>query len=167
MKHIDLEEEIKTKFSQLEKDLTQKEKNDFHFKSLQNFILHIFKDDESNNKKSKLREINLKRNKSLILEYLNLIINKKVSEADSTFLFKNYIKIIGEFMNRNFGFSFAGGKIKYFLFLIYATVGAIFDVLFWFLFDHPIYIFTLLFLIYSIVRTYIKFRNNKLYGPNF
>ena len=168
MDYQNLENVVNEKLSLLEQSLTPQEKQDFHINSIKNFVIHIFKK-EPNSKinSSQLKKINLKRNQELILEYLDLIIDKKVSSEDSVSLFKNYIEKIGEFMNRNFGFSFAGGKLKYLRFLIYATFGAVIDLLIWFFTNNLSYYFTVAVLLFSIIRTYNKFKNNKLYGPNF
>lgn len=107
------------------------------------------------------------RNKKLLLEYLSLILDKKVSTDDTVFLFKNYVKPIGEFMGSNYGFSFAGGKIKYLYFLIYISFGAFIDLIIWAILKNPVYIFTLLLLIYSVIKVFIKSQKGKLYGPNF
>ena len=168
MEYLNLENDVKEKVSFLERKLTSKEKEDFHFESIKNFVTHIFKKEPTSKiENSQLQKINLRRNQELILEYLDLVIDKKVSSDDSTFLFKSYIKKIGEFINANFGFSFAGGKLKYLRFLIYATFGALIDASIWIFSNNTTYYFTIMFLLYSIIRTYIKFKNNKLYGPNF
>lgn len=169
MESVDLEEEIRNKLLKLDTNLSIEQKRDYHLNSIHNFVHHIFKEGpDTKVSASKLNKVNLKRNREMILEYLDRIIEGEVGTDDSIFLFKKYIKAIGEFMNRNYGFSFAGGKIKYLLFLIYATVGAIIDIAVLFLFDiSTYYVFTLFFLIYSVVRTYIKFKRKKVYGPNF
>lgn len=169
LESTDLENQIRNKLSKLDANLSMEQKSDYHFKSIHNFVHHIFKEgSDSISSGSQLKKINLKRNREMIQDYLDMILEGEVGKDDSTFLFKKYIKVIGEFMNRNYGFSFAGGKIKYFLFLIYATVGVVVDMIFWFLLNISTnYIFTLVFLVYSIVRTSIKYRKKKVYGPNF
>lgn len=168
MEHPNLENAVNEKISLLEKSLTPKEKQDFHFKSIKNFAIHLFKNKPNSKiESSRLKKINLKRNQELILEYLDLIIDKKVSSDDSVSLFKNYIEKIGEFMNRNFGFSFAGGKLKFLRFLISATIGAVIDLSIWVFTDNLSCYFTIAVLLYSIIRAYIKLKNNKLFGPNF
>lgn len=165
--NIILEGEIKTKFRLLNEKLTNDEKKAFHFKSIDNFIKHIFetKADKKNNKK--LFKINLERNKSLILEYLIMIERGEASKIGSKTIYTKYIEPIGEFMNRNYGFSFSGGNFMYFHFLIYTSIGMVIDLIIWAIFNNLFYIFTILFLSYSIVKTHIKSIKGKLYGPNF
>ncbi|TDQ28135.1 hypothetical protein [Zeaxanthinibacter enoshimensis] len=164
----DLELEIKDKLDSLESTLSKNQKSSFHFQSVRNFVAHIFLPPK--NKKilsNKLYQINLVRNQNLIKEYLDLIIDEKVSAEDSIYLFKKYITVIGEFMNRHYGLSFAGGKIKYLIYLAYATVGMILDFILWILFDNTIYAFTIVMLAYILVMNFRQHKKGKIYGPNY
>ena len=164
----DLETEINNKLDSLEATLSLDQKSSFHFKSVRNFVAHIFLPPKNNKILiSKLYQVNVVRNQELINEYLDLIIDKRVSTEDSIYLFKKYIKEIGEFMNRNYGLSFAGGKIKYLIFLVYATIGLILDLVFWAVFDHTIYAFTIVLLAYILIKNFRQHKNGKVYGPNY
>lgn len=165
-----IEKQIKEKFWKLNKRLSTEEKKNFHFKSVENFIFHIFKEKSNKNSKKKIYEINLKRNKELLIKYLSLIESEGVNNLESKSLYKEYIEPVGEFMNRNYGFSFAGGIFLYFHFLIYITIGIFIDTIFWFILKEPILIigfFTVILFTYSIIKIYIKAKKGKLYGPNF
>jgi len=164
----EIEKEVKERLSELDSKLSQKEKRYFHLQSIKNFVFHIF--DSKNNiykSDSRLKLINLKRNKELILDYLKKIENEENPKEKSMELFKNEVKVIGEFMNRNFGFVFAGGKIKYFVFLIWMTCGAFIDFVLMLTSKYSSYYFIIGLLILSISRNVLKSKQKKVYGPNY
>ena len=55
-------------------------------------------------------------------------------------------------MTPNFGFSYGGGKIKYFGFLLWSTIGAIIDLILWFTLGNPSYYFLIAFLVFAVFK---------------
>lgn len=162
-----LKKEILNKYQILQIKLTDEEKTAFHFKSLSNFIYHVFKNQSPNSQKSKLREVNLFRNMMFISEYLNLILTSEVSVEDSEMLFKEHIGPIGDFMSEYYGFIFAGGKTGFFYVFTNIAIGLVVDIALSFIFNRVIWVFTASLFVLSILRIVLKQRDKKIYGPNY
>lgn len=167
MKTENLKVEVLHKFKILQDKLTDEEKFAFHFKSLSNFIHHIFNKQDPSIQNTNLKRINLNRNQLFILSYLNDILNSKVSIEDSEILFNERIRPIGAYMSENFRFILAGGKIKYLYLLSNISIGIIIDVVLSILFQKLFLGAVLLFFLYSIFRVLLKQRNLRIYGPNY
>lgn len=167
MKVESLKNEILNKYQVLQSKLTNEEKIAVHFKSLGNFIYHIFSVDYLSTQPSKLKEINLYEAQKQVLAYIDLILASEVSVEDSEILFKKYINVIGTYMSKNFGFIFAGGKIRYFFVFTNIVVGLAVDLVISFVFDEVIWVFTAFFVIYAVFKIAVKQKNKKIYGPNY
>lgn len=167
MKTENLKVEVLHKFKILQDKLTDEEKFAFHFKSLSNFIHHIFNNQDFSIQNTNLKRINLNRNQLMILSYLNDILNSKASIEDSEILFKERISPIGAYMSENFRFILAGGRIKYLYLLSNISIGVIIDVVLSILFHKLFFGALLFFFLYSIFRVLLKQRNLRIYGPNY
>lgn len=167
MKTENLKVEVLHKLKILQDKLTDEEKSAFHFKSLSNFIHHIFNKQDHSIQNTNLKRINLKRNQLFILSYLNDILTSKVSIEDSEMLFKERISPIGAYMSKNFRFIFAGGRIKYLYLLSNISIGIIIDAVLSVVFQRLFLGASLFFFLFSIFRILLKHRNLRIYGPNY
>jgi predicted transport protein len=170
----EIENKIKEKLTYLELNLSFEQKQHFHLRSINNFVYHIFnRNAKAYKSKSRLVQINIERNKKLLLEYLDTVITEhKITGNNnemynSKALYKIYVSGIGEFMNKNFGFSFSGGNFKYLTLLIWATLGGIIDLILWITTKYVAYYFTIGFICLAISRHELKKAQKKLYGPNY
>jgi len=94
-------------------------------------------------------------------------LTSEVSIKDSEMLYKEHINSIGAFMSEYFGFVLVGGKTKYFYLLSNIAIGIVLDLLISFILQKFLLIFSIFFLLYSIIRIVIKQKNKKIYGPNY
>ncbi|MFD0975416.1 hypothetical protein [Salinimicrobium gaetbulicola] len=164
----DLDIQVLEKFNLIRANSTKKDIQNFHLKSVENFIYHLIKNSKKHSTdKTKLQEINEVRMKKLLLEYLTKIQASEFTEEEIVENFREYITPIGEHMNRHYGFSFSGGNYK-FLYIIFWLIPAL-------IIDYILYsfrliifpIFTLSTLIFIPYKQYRKVRMKKVYGPNY
>ena len=173
MENEELDVKIKTLFIALDAKLTKEEKHNTHFRSVANFVYHLIDYPYVNPKKSpKLQEINEVRIKKQLLKYLELIEVRKFTFEESLGInssFDPYKEVdeIGSFMMQYYSFSNSGGTLKILDVLIFLTVGAVLDVIRFFIMGNPFPAFTIAFFIICLLRIYIKHKQRRVYGVNY
>lgn len=164
----DLDNRVLEKFNMIRANSTEKDLENFHFKSIENFIFYLIKNSEKHSAdKSKLQKINEVRMKKMLLEYLTKIQENTFNEDEIVQNFEEYISPIGEHMNRHYAFSFSGGAYKFLHFIFWLIPAIITDYIFYSfkLIFFPL--FTILTLIFILYKRHRKEKLKKLYGPNY
>lgn len=134
----------------------------FHVKSVENISRHLVTNSGNSNR---LHKISITRKKELLLDYLQIILDKN-SNKSSKFYYNNYVSKLGRFMNSYYGFAYCGGKIIILFLSIYILIGFAIDAIIFAITNNFYYIFILLFL-FGSSRAIIKYKSNKVYGPEW
>lgn len=139
--------------------LSDGQKKNIHFKSIRNFVWHLCKKDNTNDENVNFDEED--EIKKVLLEYLKIIEEENLNITPD---YKGYVQRIGAFMMRHYGFSYSGGKIIFFNMLIWITLGAVMDFLFFLFFEKMYIIFICIFSIYYLGKTVFKYNSKKVFG---
>lgn len=168
MKNNDLDKEILDLYNKLDKQLSDEQKNKIHFKSVSNFVYHLILNPKLNPKKNKkLQELGEKRIKKELLQYLKLDFDFDMTIKESIDFFQIYLGKTCDFMTNYYNFSSSGGKSKFITIISVLLLGFILDFLMYFFAGFSIPTFVFSFLIIFIIRTYLKHKQRRVYGPNY
>ncbi len=156
----DINDEILKLIREIDNTKNRKEKKLIHFKSVNNFFIHLLKDLETNNKLNKIKR---RKYQELLLVYLkNIINNRSLHKEKSIDNFHKYIYPIGLYMSEYYSFSGIGNSL-----LIYGVfaflIGVFIDIGVFFIFGLFPFIFILLISL-IIIRFFIKLKANRIYG---
>ena len=165
----EIDHKIVTISTKLFSGLSIEEKKRAHYKSVNNFVYHLIHNQKyASNRNIKLQEINEKRIKQKLYDYLSILDNKKevLSINQSSELFDEYIYVIGKFMSEYYSFLSQGGKLKVMTVFSILFAGFVMDFIFYLVFNKYIYLTILLISIFYL-RNYIKKSSNRLYGFNY
>ncbi len=169
MKEEELDREILSLFYEIDKKLSEKQKLLIHFRSISNFVHHLVNNPcyhkKGNKKLQKLGEMRMKQK---LLEYLKLTkdFRKDYIKFPLNY-YDNYISPIGRFMNEYYDFFTVGGKAKFIIALPVIFFGLVLDILMYLFFSFTIPTFVLSLLLIYIIRTFIKHKQRRVYGPNY
>jgi len=152
-------------YNKLDFKLSEKEKQLIHFKSVSNFIRHLIIHQHYNpTENKKLQNFGEIRMKKLLLEYLNLVTKKEVSEELAIKYYKDYINVIGKFMSQYYNFT-GSGKSEIIHFIIVFLLGLGADFFLHLFFEVEILtLFTPTLLFLAFIRVGFKHKKRKVYG---